>query len=194
MNEILTDVEDAWSVRDNVNQVSEEAVQRVQAQSKQAKKIAQDIKKDKAINNQLANFLWYLMKTIDDEDMIKSINDTFFKITDTRNQVTYLRKDINSYVFVGFFAPFFREKIEEYKLAHFYETLWAKDAWKDLNSYTAYLWEISEKYHDNIPIDQWPLITLIIQIAKKWIYSWKEALNTEELKQKTLIALYGSAE
>jgi hypothetical protein len=37
--------------------VSEEAVQRVQAQSKQAKKIAQDIKKDKAINNQLANFL-----------------------------------------------------------------------------------------------------------------------------------------
>jgi hypothetical protein len=44
-------------VREDSNKVTEEDVQRVQAQSKQAKQVAQQIKKDKAINNQLAKFL-----------------------------------------------------------------------------------------------------------------------------------------
>jgi DNA-binding transcriptional regulator GbsR (MarR family) len=87
-------------VREDNNKVTEEAVQRVQAQSKQAKQIAQQIKKDKAINNQLARFLTLLMQKIENEELIKAIVSTFFKTTDQRNQITYLRKDINIYVVV----------------------------------------------------------------------------------------------
>ena len=53
MSEAFTGVEDLGNVRSDVNQVTEEAIQRIQAQSKQAKQIAQQIKKDKAINTQL---------------------------------------------------------------------------------------------------------------------------------------------
>ena len=100
MSEVTSSVEDFGPVREDNNQVTEEAVQRVQAQAKQAKQIAQQIKKDKAINNQLANFLTVLMRTIDNEEMIQAIVSTFFKTTDQRNQITYLRKDINVYVVV----------------------------------------------------------------------------------------------
>ena len=64
---ISTWVEDYGPVREDNNKVTEEAVQRVQAQSKQAKQIAQQIKKDKAINNQLSKFLTMIMQKIDNE-------------------------------------------------------------------------------------------------------------------------------
>jgi hypothetical protein len=40
------------------------------------------------------------MRKIDNEDLIQAIVSTFFKTTDQRNQITYLRKDINVYVVV----------------------------------------------------------------------------------------------
>lgn len=75
-------------------------MQRVQSQAKQAKQIAQQIKKDKAINYHLAQFLAFLLKEIQNEDLIKAITDTFFKTTNPKDQITYLRKDINTYVVV----------------------------------------------------------------------------------------------
>jgi hypothetical protein len=76
------------------------------------------------------------------------------------------------------------------KIMWFYENLWVKTASKNIESYVSYLWKVSEVYHDNIPIDQWPLITLIILIAKTWIYWENQPLTEEELKQKTMEALY----
>lgn len=75
-------------------------MQRIQSQAKQAKQIAQQIKKDKAINYHLAQFLAFLMKEIQNEELIKAITDTFFKTTNPKDQITYLRKDINTYVVV----------------------------------------------------------------------------------------------
>lgn len=75
-------------------------MQRVQSQAKQAKQIAQQIKKDKAINYHLAQFLAFLLKEIQNEELIKAITDTFFKTTNPKDQITYLRKDINTYVVV----------------------------------------------------------------------------------------------
>ena len=75
-------------------------MQRVQSQAKQAKQIARQIKKDKAINYHLAQFLAFLMKEIQNEELIKAITDTFFKTTNPKDQITYLRKDINTYVVV----------------------------------------------------------------------------------------------
>ena len=186
---ISTWVEDYGPVREDNNKVTEEAVQRVQAQSKQAKQIAQQIKKDKAINNQLAKFLTLLMQKIDNEDLIQAIVSTFFKTTDQRNQITYLRKDINIYVVVWFFVPFFLKEAEELKIMSFYENLWVKTAWSNLEKYILYLWKVSEVYHDNIPIDQWPLITLIILIAQTWILKDNKQ-DYEALRQNTLEILY----
>lgn len=100
MSEAVTGIEDLGNIRSDVNQITEEAVQRIQTQSKQIKQIAQQIKKDKAINTQLANFLTLLMKTIENEDLIQAIVATFFKTTNPKNQITYLRKNINTYVIV----------------------------------------------------------------------------------------------
>ena len=190
MSELATWVEDFGPVREDNNQVTEEAVQRVQAQSQQAKQIAQQIKKDKAINNQLAKFLSFLMRTIDKEEIIQAIVATFFKTTDAKNQITYLRKDINVYVVVWFFLPFFLQEAEQLKIIGFYEKLWVRTASESLESYISYLWKVSEVYHDNIPIDQWPLITLIILIAENWIYTKENLPSHEQLKQKTLEVLY----
>ena len=189
VNNISNWIDDFGPVREDNNKVTEEAVQRVQAQSKQAKQIAQQIKKDKAINNQLARFLTLLMQKIENEELIKAIVSTFFKTTDQRNQITYLRKDINIYVVVWFFVPFFQKDAEELKIMWFYENLGVKTAWTSLEKYIVYLWKVSEVYHDNIPIDQWPLITLIILIAQTWIPKY-QSLEYEEVKQNTMEALY----
>ena len=121
--------------------------------------------------------------------MIKAIVSTFFKTTDQRNQITYLRKDINIYVVVWFFVPFFLKEAEELKIMSFYENLWVKTAWSNLEKYILYLWKVSEVYHDNIPIDQWPLITLIILIAQTWILKDNKQ-DYEALRQNTLEILY----
>ena len=189
INNVSGWIDDFGPVREDNNKVTEEAVQRVQAQSKQAKQIAQQIKKDKAINNQLARFLSMLMQKIDNEELIKAIVSTFFKTTDQRNQITYLRKDINIYVVVWFFVPFFQKDAEDLKIMWFYEKLGAKTAWTSLEKYIVYLWKVSEVYHDNIPIDQWPLITLIILIAQTWIPKY-QSLWYDELKQNTMEMLY----
>ena len=189
INNVSGWIDDFGPVREDNNKVTEEAVQRVQAQSKQAKQIAQQIKKDKAINNQLARFLTMLMQKIENEELIKAIVSTFFKTTDQRNQITYLRKDINIYVVVWFFVPFFQKEAEELKIMWFYENLGVKTAWSSLEKYIVYLWKVSEVYHDNIPIDQWPLITLIILIAQTWITKY-QSLGYEEVKQNTMEVLY----
>ena len=189
INNVSGWIDDFGPVREDNNKVTEEAVQRVQAQSKQAKQIAQQIKKDKAINNQLARFLSMLMQKIDNEELIKAIVSTFFKTTDQRNQITYFRKDINIYVVVWFFVPFFQKEAEELKIMWFYENLGVKTAWSSLEKYIVYLWKVSEVYHDNIPIDQWPLITLIILIAQTWIPKY-QSLWYDELKQNTMEMLY----
>ncbi len=189
MASISTWIDDFGPVREDSNKVTEEDVQRVQAQSKQAKQVAQQIKKDKAINNQLAKFLWILMQKIENEELIKAIVSTFFKTTDQRNQITYLRKDINTYVVIGFFVPFFLKEAEDLKIMPFYDKLGVKTAWASLEKYIVYLWKVSEVYHDNIPIDQWPLITLIILIAQTRIPKY-QAIGYEELKQNTMEILY----
>lgn len=194
MSEILSSVEELGSVRSDVNQVTEEAVQRVQAQSKQAKQIAQQIKKDKAINTQLARFLSFLMRTIEDEAIIQAIVNTFFKTTNPKNQITYLRKDINSYVVVGFFIPFFLEEAEKAKIMPFYEKLGAAEAANSLKSYISYLGKVSESYHDNVPIDQSQLLNLIILIVQHYLRTKKNLESPSDLREQVLVLLYGGEE
>ena len=68
-----------WAPRQDINKVTEEAVKRIQEESKKAKHIQQQIQQDKQANNKLANFLGFLLKTIKDENIITTLYDLFFK-------------------------------------------------------------------------------------------------------------------
>ena len=68
-------------------------------------KVAQQLKKSKAANNQFAGFLSFLMRTLDDE-IVTQIYDTFYTTTDTKTGITYLRKNANYIVICGIFFPF----------------------------------------------------------------------------------------
>ena len=185
MSEVAWGIEDFWPLRSDVNQVSEEAVQRVQSQAKQAKQIAQQIKKDKAINYHLAQFLAFLLKEIQNEELIKAITDTFFKTTNPKDQITYLRKDINTYVVVWFFLPFFQKEAEQAKILPLYAKLAYEEANQSLKNYVTYLKRLSEQYHDNVPIDQNILLTLIVIIVKERLNPWKN-IDPQPLKKEIL--------
>jgi hypothetical protein len=65
--------------------VTEEAVRRIQDQSKKAQQVHQQIQQDKANNNTIAQFLGFLIEAIKNEHIVSLLYDVFFK---TRNPET----------------------------------------------------------------------------------------------------------
>ena len=160
---LMSWIDDWEQVRQDVNKVTEEAVRRVQASTAQAKQIQAQIKQDKAINNNLAKFLEFLLKTIKTEELISAIYNTFFKVTDTKTWATYFRRTINNIVVVWFFAPFYKDKINEYNLSTYYMDIlpqWNVGMW----NYMLYIKNLSKKHHDNIPINRDSLLNLLYYI------------------------------
>lgn len=156
-------IDDWEQVRQDVNQVTEEAVKRVQAGSAQAKQIQAQITQDKAVNNNLAQFLEFLLKTIKSEELMTAVYNTFFKVTDPKTWAAYFRKKINNVVLIWFFAPFFKNQIHEYNLDNYYLDILPQGN-ISLNTYMSYIRNLSKKHHDNIPIDKESLLTLIYYI------------------------------
>ncbi len=160
---LMSGIDDWEQVRQDVNQVTEEAVKRVQAGSAQAKQIQAQIKQDKAANNDLAKFLEFLLQNIKTEELITAVYNAFFKVTDQKTWATYFRKKINNVVIVGFFAPFFKDKINEYNLDKYYSDILPQ--WNiSLDTYVWYIKNLSKKHHDNIPIDKESLLSLLYYI------------------------------
>mgnify|MGYP006988838942 CR=1 FL=1 len=156
-------IDDWEQVRQNVDQVTEEAVKRVQASSAQARQIQVQIKQDKAVNNNLANFLEFLLKNIKSDDLMAAVYNTFFKVTDPKTWAVYFRKKINNIVIIWFFAPFFRDKINEYNLSNYYDDILPQ--WNiTLGNYLWYIKNLSKKHHDNIPISKESLLNLLYYI------------------------------
>ena len=156
-----------WSLKE---WVTEADVQRVQENSRQAKKVAQQLQQDKKQNNQLANFLTFLLGEISNEKIIKWLYDTFFITIDPKTNIPYFRKSMNDIVIVWLFYPFYVEKANELWVSHYYENLnWA---WKkNINDYILFLQDLSDHYHDNIPIDQSSFIILLTEILKEFLPS-----------------------
>ena len=160
---LMSWIDDWEQIRQDVNQVTEEAVKRVQAGSAQAKQIQAQIKQDKAVNNNLAQFLEFLLKTIKSEELMTAVYNTFFKVTDPKTWATYFRKKINNVVLIWFFAPFFKSQIHEYNLDSYYTDILPHGN-ISLNTYMSYIRSLSKRHHDNIPIDKESLLTLIYYI------------------------------
>ena len=157
-----------WSLKE---WVTEADVQRVQENARQAKKVAQQLQQDKKQNNQLANFLSFLLSEITNDKIIKWLYDTFFITIDPKTNIPYFRKSMNDIVVVWLFYPFYPEKAEELWVSHFYEKLNnVKD--KSIEWYIAYLQDLSDHYHDNIPISQETFINLLIEIIKDYLHPW----------------------
>ena len=164
---LMSGIEDGEQVRQDVNKVTEEAVKRVQSGAAQAKQIQAQIKKDKAINNNIAGFLQVLLKQIKNEDLLTCLYKTFFIVTNPKTWAKYYKKQVNNVVIVWFFAPFFWDKIEQYKLQSYFEDI--KPTWNiTLASYIDYIKQLSQKHHDNIPVDKDSLLNLLCLIIMEF--------------------------
>ena len=162
---IIESWETWWSLKE---WVTEADVQRIQENSRQIKKIAQQLQQDKKQNNQLANFLTFLLSEISNNKIIKWLYDTFFITIDPKTNIPYFRKSMNDVVVVWLFYPFFLEKAKEIWVAHYYENL--KDSsTKTIEWYISYLHELSDNYHDNIPINQNSFLELLVEILKEYL-------------------------
>ena len=160
---------ESWETWWNLKEwVTEADVQRVQENSRQAKKIAQQLQQDKKQNNQLANFLSFLLGEITNDKIIKWLYNTFFITIDPKTNIPYFRKSMNDIVVVWLFYPFYTEKAEELWVSRYYKDL--SNAWeKSVNWYISYLQDLSDHYHDNIPISQDSFIELLIEIFKEYL-------------------------
>jgi len=156
-----------WSLKE---WVTEADVQRVQENVRQVKKIAQQLQQDKKQNNQLANFLSFLLTEISNDKIIKWLYNTFFITIDPQTNIPYFRKSMNDVVVVWLFFPFYTEKAKEIWVAHYYENL--NNSWtKTIEWYIKYLQDLSDNYHDNIPINQASFVDLLVEILKEFLPS-----------------------
>ncbi|MDR0369331.1 MAG: hypothetical protein LBH96_02040 [Candidatus Peribacteria bacterium] len=159
-------------------------MQKVQEEARQAKQVAQQLKKDKATNNQLAKFLTFLMQNINNEDIIKGIYDTFFTTIDYKTNITYLRKNMNSIVVAGLFYPFYQQQAQEYEIEQHFSKLLAQKEKISIREYVNYLQELSNHYHDNIPINQSHFITLLAHIIQEFLPHASDAPQLKEGENK----------
>jgi hypothetical protein len=175
---------DNWEwVRKNTEKVTEQDIKHTQANWAKAKQVQIQIKAKKIENNNIANFLSFLLKKIKNEQIISSIYNTFFKVTDTRTNTSYLRKSMNNIVIVGFFAPFFPKELEKFGLKWYFQDLCKLDGnLLNFGEYIAYIKKLSKKYHDNIPVSQDQLLELLTLIIWEFGVS-KEALSEDGRKK-----------
>ena len=153
-----------WSLKE---WVTEADVQRVQEDARKAKKVAQQLQQSKKENNKLAKFLSYLLTEINNEKIIKWLYDTFFITIDPKTNIPYFRKSMNDVVVVWLFYPFYTEKANEIWVNIYYENL-NNSRTKTIEWYIKYLQELSDNYHDNIPINQNSFIDLLVEILKEY--------------------------
>ena len=162
---IIESWETWWSLKE---WVTEADVQRIQENARQIKKVAQQLKQDKKQNNQLAKFLSFLLTEISNEKIIKWLYDTSFVTIDPKTNIPYFRKSMNDIVVVWLFYPFYLNKAQESWISHFYETLRSSSE-HSISWYIQYLQDLSDHYHDNIPISETSFVELLIEIIKEYL-------------------------
>lgn len=162
---IIESWETWWALNENVTEAD---VQRIQENARQIKKIAKQLQQDKKQNSQLADFLTFLLSEISNDKIIKWLYNTFFITIDPKTNIPYFRKSMNDVVVVWVFYPFYTEKANELWVSHYYETLNSASE-HSISWYIQYLQDLSDHYHDNVPINQASFIELLIEIIKEYL-------------------------
>jgi hypothetical protein len=96
---------------------------------------------------------------------------------------------MNDVVVVWLFYPFYSEKAEELWVSHYYKNL-NNSLQKSAEWYISYLQDLSDHYHDNIPINQNSFVELLIEILKEFSQNeeWPESLwNNVDNEYKQII-------
>jgi len=168
-----------WQPRSDVNKVTEEAVRRVQDQSKKGQQVHQQIQQDKANNTTIAQFLTFLLKTIQNDKIISLLYDVFFKTKNPGTWVTHLRKKINVLVITGLFYPFYPQEAEKLGVAPLFKPLVKHSGALNFTVYLAYIKELATKYHDNVALDQELLLKLLSEIIKYFEVHGKKLTDEE---------------
>ncbi|MEI7562856.1 MAG: hypothetical protein WCJ39_04025 [bacterium] len=169
-------------------------MRRVQDNQKKAQQIAQQIKKDKDLNDKFAQFLTFLLKTLNNEKLIKALYEVFFTTKNSKTQAIHMRKSINSVVIVGMFAPFYPQEIKKLQLDTFFSTLPHFSAMPSATSYIDYLKALSKSYHDNIPLGKDALLDFLVEILLEYHLVNTPQMNNQEkqeLRESLHQTLYG---
>ena len=120
-------VDIGWAPRQDINKITEEAIKRIQEETKQAKQTHQQIQQNKKVNNKLATFLTFLINDIKEEKIISLLYELFFKTKHESTWTNYIRKKINITVIIWFFFPFYIKKATEIGINSFFEELISKE-------------------------------------------------------------------
>ena len=166
--------------RSDVNKVTEEAVRRIQEQSKKAQQVHQQIQDDKANNTNIAKFLIFLMESIKNERIVSLLYDVFFKTKNPETWVTHLRKKINVTVISWFFYPFYTKEAEKLWVSSLFDALITEKGTINFHNYITYIKKLAAKYHDNIALDQEHLLKLLLEIIKYFDVHGKNTSEEEE--------------
>ena len=165
--------------RSDVNKVTEEAVRRIQDQSKKAQQVHQQIQQDKANNNTIAQFLGFLIEAIKNEHIVSLLYDVFFKTRNPETWITHLRKKINVTVIVGLFYPFYIKEADKFGVSKLFKELLTTSGTLDFREYVAYIKRLASKYHDNVALDQEHLLKLLSEIIKYFEIHGKKLTDEE---------------
>ena len=169
-----------WQPRSDVNKVTEEAVRRIQDQGKKAQQVHQQIQQDKATNTTIAQFLTFLMETIQNDRIVSLLYDVFFKTKNIETGITHLRKKINVFIIAGFFYPFYIKEADKFGVSVLFGELLPQTWTIDLHAYIQYIKKLAAKYHDIIALDQEHLLKLLFEIIKYFEIHGKNTSHEED--------------
>lgn len=178
-----TTIDTSSTSNEGVNKISDAMHEAIAEQARQSKAIAWQIAGSKAQNNAFAKFLVYLIKQIKSEELISILYKLFFTTKDPHHGMTHIRKSSNYPVIIGMFAPFFRDKIIEYKLQSLYTPVYDPTMSINPSNYLHYLKKLASAMHDNIALDQWLLLQCIMEIYQEFGIVDKQALTEEKYQQ-----------
>lgn len=176
--EILSHIE-AWESASEG--VSEEAKAKIQEEIRQAKITAQQLKDDKTKNADFAKFLSFLINNIPNDELTKSLYDTFFITFNPKTGESLLRKTANTIVIVWFFYPFYQPEAKKYNLDQYFQQLLPAQNPLTIRQYMTYIQQLWSKYHDNIPIKQDSFTNFLIILAKTYLFSASDFPSLNEI-------------
>lgn len=160
----------------------------VAEQERQGKVVAAKIANSKTQHNAYAKFLAFLLWQIQSEELIGILYKLFFTTKDPYHGTVYIRKSSNYPVLIGLFAPFFWDKIIEYRMESLYSHFYNPAEQITPESYLIYLKKLASHLHDNIALDQNLLLQCIMQIFQEFHVIQINTLNEIQLEEiKALI-------
>ena len=168
--------------------ISDAVREAVAEQERQGKVIAGKIANSKAQHNAYAKFLAFLLWQIQSEELIEILYKLFFTTKDPYHGTVYIRKSSNYPVLIGLFAPFFWDKVIEYRMESLYANFYDPTGQITPESYLIYLKKLASHLHDNIALDQNLLLQCIMQIFQEFHVIQINALDDVQLEEvKALI-------